>query len=112
MAALAADPLLSYARAHRAHEHLTLMATVHGKDAFGKWVAIFLGDGSCDTRLYASKGEAVRFQRHETQCAYLCLNGVPTLGETRLYLDTCEDLYDQGLQLADPETYVNPETFL
>lgn len=106
------DPLLSYARAKRAHEHLSLLRTVHGADAEGRWVAIHLADGACDQRPYESKAEAVRWQRRETECAYLCLTGMPTLGELRYFLDTCEQLYDQGLSLADPATYVNPEGML
>lgn len=88
------------------------MDTVHGRDAFGRWVAISLADGSCDQQLYATKAEAIRFQLHETQCAYLYMNGVPRLGEVRFFLDTNEDLYDQGLSMADPNTYVNPEFML
>jgi len=99
-------------RARRAHEHVLLFDTVNGPEAHGKWLAISLSDGSCDMRPYLSKQEAVRFQLHETQCAYLCLNGIPTLGEMRYFLDTCEHLYDQGLKLADPETYLNPEALL
>lgn len=106
------DPLLSYARAVKAHEHLTLMDTIHGKDAFGRWVAIHLLDGACDMRLYESKAEAIRFQKRETECAYLYMNGVPRLGEVRLFLDTNEELYDSGYSLADPDTYVNPEFIL
>lgn len=99
-------------RARRAHEHVLLFDTVNGDDAQGKWLAISLSDGSCDMRAYSSKAEAVRFQLHETQCAYICLNGLPTLGELRLFLDTSEELYDAGYALADPATYYNPECFL
>lgn len=99
-------------RARRAHEHLLLIDTINGEEAQGKWVAVSLADGSCDMRLYGSKAEAVRFQLHETQCAYVCLTGIPTLGETRYFLDTCEALYDQGLKMADPHSYLNPETML
>lgn len=107
-----ADPLQAAARAQRALEHLQLVELANGKDAFGRWVAISLADGSCDQRLYASKAEAIRFQLHETQCAYLFMNGTPRLGEIRFFLDTCEQLYDQGLSMADPDTYVNPEFML
>lgn len=109
---MSVDPLASFARAERAHEHLAMMELAHGKDLLGKWVAIFLGDGRCDMKLYDSKREAIRWQKHETQCAYLCMNGIPTRGEIRLMLDTTEELYDQGLSLADPDTYVNPEFML
>lgn len=99
-------------RARRAHDHVLLVDTVNGPEAYGKWLAISLSDGRCDMRLYATKPEAIRFQLHETQCAYLCLTGIPTLGELRYFLDTCEQLYDQGLTLSDPDTYLNPETML
>lgn len=99
-------------RARRAHEHIMLIDTINGDDAQGRWIAVSLSDGRCDMRLYASKREAIRFQLHETQCAYLCLTGIPTLGEVRLFLDTCEQLYDAGFSLADPHTYINPETML
>jgi hypothetical protein len=110
--ALAVDPLASFARAQKAHEHLSLLDTIHGREAFGRWVAISLDTGACDMRLYDSKAEAIRFQLHETQCAYLYMNGVPRLGEVRLFLDTNEELYDAGLRLDDPATYVNPEFML
>jgi hypothetical protein len=107
-----ADALASFARAQRAHEHLNLYQLVHGSEGLNRWLAISLADGSCDQKPYATKAEAIRFQLHETQCAYLFFNGMPTLGELRLFLDANEQLYDAGLSLADPDTYVNPETFL
>lgn len=99
-------------RCKRAYEHLSLIQTVKGKDALNRWVAISLSDGSCDQRLYESKAEAIRFQLHETQCAYLFFNGMPRPGELRFFLDLNEELYDGGLSLSDPDTYVNPELFL
>lgn len=109
---MGADPIQSFARAQRAHEHLSLMNAVHGADLQGKWVAIHLDKGDCDTRLYESKAEAVRFQKREDECAYMCVTGIPTLGEMRYYLDENEHLYDQGYSLADPASYVNPEAML
>lgn len=109
---MAVDPLASASRAQRALEHLQLTTLVHGADAQNRWLAISLADGSCDQRPYATKAEAVRFQLHETQCAYLFFNGMPTLGELRLFLDLNEELYDAGMSLADPDTYINPECIL
>lgn len=63
-------------------------------------------------RLYESKAEAIRFQLHETQCAYFFFAGVPLLNELRYFLDMNETLYDAGFSLCDPETYVNPEAML
>lgn len=109
---MSVDPLNSFARAKRAHEHLNLLRVVHGDDAMNRWVAISLADGACDQRPYATKQEAVRYQRREEECAYLFFTGMPTLGELRLYLDTNEELYDAGMSLADPDHYVNPEFIL
>lgn len=109
---MAIDPLASAARAQRAHEHLNLITLVHGAEAQNRWVAISLANGACDQNLYSTKAEAVRFQLHETQCAYLFFNGMPTLGELRLFLDLNEELYDAGMSLADPDTYINPECIL
>lgn len=106
------DQLASAARAQRAFEQLNLLNIVHGESLQGRWVAISLADGQVSQHLYDSKREAVRFQLHETQCAYLCVTGLPTLGEMRYFLDENENLYDQGYSLADPATYVNPEALL
>lgn len=106
------DALASYARAARAFERIQLFRMAQGADAEGKWLAISLENGDCDLKPYVDKAEAVRFQRREDEYAYLCLTGMPTLGEVRFYLDTCETLYDQGYAMADPTTYVNPESIL
>jgi hypothetical protein len=99
-------------RAKRAYDHLRLLHSIHGDDVAGRWVAISLSDGSCDNRLYETKAEAVRFQLHETQCAYFNFAGVPKLEELRYYLDANEQLYDAGFSLEDPATYFNPEALL
>lgn len=99
-------------RAKRAYDHLHLLHTIHGDDVAGRWVAISLSDGRCDMHLYPTKSDAVRFQLHETQCAYFCFQGLPMLRELRFFLDFNEELYDQGFNLADPATYVNPEAML
>lgn len=109
---MAVDPLASLARAKRAHEHLALYGMVHGNEGLNVWLAISLADGSCDQKPYATKAEAVRHQLHETQCAYLFFTGLPLENELRVYLDTCEELYDAGLSLADPDQYINPEFML
>lgn len=99
-------------RAQRAYEHLRLLYTIHGTDCAGRWVAISLADGRCDMRLYESKAESVRWQLHPTQCAYFNFQGVPLLKELRYFLDFCEEAYDEGFELADPDTYLNPEAIL
>lgn len=109
---MAVDPLASFARAQRAHEHLNLYEAAHGKEGLNRWIAVSLMDGACDLRAYSTKAEAARYQPRERECAYIFLNGYPTLGELRLLLDVNEELYDQGYELADPDTYVNPEAIL
>ena len=37
------------------------------------WMAFKLEDGSSDGTLYDTKEDAIRFQLHETMCAYLCM---------------------------------------
>lgn len=106
------DPLASAARAQRAMEHIQLYELFHGSEGMNRWLAISLEDGSCDQKPYATKAEAIRFQLHETQCAYLFFSGVPKLNELRYFLDENERLYDQGYSLADPGTYINPEFML
>jgi hypothetical protein len=109
---MAVDPLNSFARAQRAFEHLNLYRIAHGDEGMNRWLAISLKDGTCDQHPYATKAEAVRFQPRERECAYFFFNGMPTLGELRLYLDTNEELYDNGYSLSDPADYVNPEFLL
>ena len=99
-------------RAQRAHDNLRFLHTTHGTDCSGRWVAISLADGKCDGRLYETKAEAVRFQLHETQCAYFCFTGIPRLAELQRFLDLSERIYDAGLSLSDPDTYFNPEAML
>ena len=109
---MSVDPLASYARAKRAHEHLQLYNVVHGPEGFNQWLAISLADGSCDQRPYTSKREAIRFQKREDECVYLFFTGMPLQNELRFFLDACEELYDNGYALADPDDYVNPEVML
>lgn len=109
---MAVDPLASAARAQRAFEHLSLYQLANGAEGLNRWLAISLADGSCDQRGYATKREAVRFQLHETQCAYLFFNGMPKLNELRFFLDANEELYDAGMSLSDPDTYVNADFLL
>ncbi|MEU0398359.1 hypothetical protein ABZ208_37575 [Streptomyces sp. NPDC006208] len=99
-------------RAKRAYDHLRLLHSIHGDGCAGRWIAISLADGRCDNRLYDSKAEAIRFQLHETQCAYFCFAGVPLLKEIQYFLDANETLYDAGFSLSDPATYLNPEALL
>lgn len=63
----------------------------------GEWVAIRLSDGGSDGRHYLSRDEAIRWQLHETLCAYF---KVPPDGMTerlaRLWLTFFRQAYDAG----------------
>ena len=98
-------------RAKRAYDHLRLLRTIHGSDCNGRWIAIHLSDGTCDQRLYESKAEATRFQLHETQCAYFYFPPDLEMSpeEVETFLNINEKVYDAGMCLSDPDTYVNPE---
>lgn len=70
----------------------------------GAWLAARLSDGGTDGQLYATKAEAIRFQLHENQCAYLKVppGGMPPVEATR-YLQIHRELYAAGARLADPD---------
>lgn len=86
-----------------ASQHVNLHVTIHGQDAVDKWVAIRLSDGTSDGRLYDTKAEAMRFQLHEQQCAYVC---IPITGMSPRaaanYLNFTRFLYDRGMRFQDP----------
>lgn len=79
-------------------------------------VAIRLSDGGSDGVLYDNKGDAVRHQLTESQCAYVCFRnlaqGIQPI-EAERYLDYNRRAYDAGYRLPDPDA-VNggPELFL
>jgi hypothetical protein len=74
----------------------------------GWWVAIRMSDGKSDGNLYRSKPEAVRFQLHENQCAYLCVPpfGEMPIGELHGWLAVVEKIYEGGGRLSDVDTHV------
>jgi hypothetical protein len=69
------------------------------------WIAARLSDGGTDGQCYPDKDTAVRYQLHETQCAYL---RVPPMdmppGEAEGWLALNERAYDAGMRLSDPGT--------
>jgi hypothetical protein len=73
------------------------------------WVAIRLSDGGSDGILYDSKRQATEHQLHPHQCAYIT---VPPEGMTpeqaRVMLKFTKQMYDAGVQLADPDMQVQP----
>lgn len=96
-------------RTRRAWDVLnTHRAAVPLAELGGWWVAIRLSDGTSDGNLYRSKPEAVRFQLHETQCAYLCIPpfGEMPIGELHGWLRVVESIYDGGGRLSDVDTHV------
>jgi hypothetical protein len=76
-----------------------------GWDSIGKWVAIRLSDGGSDGNLYLTKQEAVRFQLHEQQCAYVKLvRDQMSVCEAQIYLAFNRQAYDNGFRMADPDS--------
>lgn len=71
----------------------------------GRWMAFRLSDGGTDRVRYATRAEAIRYQLHESQCAYI---RVPwddcTPQEATSYLEVCRKLYAAGLRFTDPES--------
>ncbi|TDC20614.1 hypothetical protein E1265_21325 [Streptomyces sp. 8K308] len=70
----------------------------------GRWIAVRLSDGGTDSRHYGRRRDAVRFQLHPTQCAYV---RVPrddmSPRAAAAFLATHRRLYAAGLVLADPD---------
>lgn len=93
--------------ARRCADAYNFQITVHGENAYGRWIAVRLIDGSSDATLYDSKADAVRHQLHEMQCAYICIvPGTMTADDAESFLRTNRKLYDAGLRLSDPDRHV------
>ena len=92
-------------RAHRASDVVNLHVLA---GAAGRWVALRLSDGSSDGNTYDSKAEAVRFQLHEQQCAYIRIppEGMTPRQAKVSVLDFQEGLYNSGHRLADPDRQI------
>ena len=70
------------------------------------WIAIRLSDGGSDMVIYDKKQDAVRFQLHEQQCAYICfknLIGGSSEHDMLRFLRFVEQAYDAGMRLPDPD---------
>lgn len=93
--------------ARRLSDHVNLAVSVEGFNVFGRWMAARLSDGGTDGRTYESRSEAVRFQLHEFQCAYL---RVPPTGmsaqEAEIFLEFNRRLYNNGYRMPDPNTHI------
>ena len=102
----ASDQAFSDAARHCA-DAVNLHVAVDAHHAIGKWVAVRLSDGKSDGVLYDDKATAVRFQLHETMCAYICIPpGGMTVEDAESYLRSMRQLYDAGYRLADPDKHV------
>jgi hypothetical protein len=92
--------------ARRASEAINVHISALGHEAFGKWVAVRLSDGSSDGVLYDHRREAVSHQFHESQCAYI---RIPPFGqfiqpfEAEAMLTYHRSCYDAGYRVPDPE---------
>lgn len=75
-----------------------------GENAWGKWAAIRLHDGSSDGVLYDRRSHAVRFQLHETLCAYIKIppDGM-SYAAAESVLKIHRQVYDSGARFVDPE---------
>lgn len=91
--------------AHRCSDVIRTHLAAEGYAAIGRWVAIRLSDGGSDGNLYATKREAIRFQLHETQCAYAQIppgaDMTPRAAEN--FLSVNRQLYDAGMRITDPD---------
>lgn len=103
--------------AHRCSDTIRMHIAAERFNAIGRWVAIRLSDGGSDGKLYASKSEAVRFQLHETTCAYVQIPGSLDMSprSAENFLSINRQLYDAGLRIADPDREIHlperPETW-
>jgi hypothetical protein len=97
-------------RTKRAWEEITAACEDFGDNAAGWWIAIRLSDGGSDRTLYPSKMDAVKYQLHEKQCAYLCIHpfGEMSIKDVHRYLELNEKIYDAGGRLEDEGTHVVP----
>lgn len=70
------------------------------------WIAIKLEDGNIDGNLYATREEAIRYQRDERFCAYQwmgnMLSGAKPL-DCAIFLEFHRQAYKSGMRLHEPE---------
>jgi len=95
-------PEITVTEAGRRASDVVRQAIVDGYPGF--WVALRLSDGGSDGIAYTSKRDAVRYQLHEQQCAYLRVpRDDANPKEMSRWLEIHRMLYDKGLRLADPD---------
>lgn len=94
--------------AKRLSDTVQLHLAAEGFAVVGRWIAARLTDGGTDNRTYPDKATAVRFQLHETQCAYL---QIPADGmgprEAEIYLAFNRKVYDAGYRMPDPSHHIH-----
>jgi hypothetical protein len=75
-------------------------------DGFGNrgWIAIRLSDGGSDGYIYEAREDAVRYQLHPEQCAYVKIphDDMPPKA-AHAFMRFCRQLYDAGYRMTDPE---------
>lgn len=92
--------------ARRAADEINRHIFVLGHEAFGKWVAIRLSDGSSDGVLYDNRADAIRHQLHEHQSAYFCIppyGCTITASEAETFMTYHRSMYDAGARYGDPD---------
>jgi hypothetical protein len=105
----------SWDRARRVSDQVTLHILMHVPPGDSipdwngpqPWIAVRLSDGTSDGNLYPTKKDAVRHQLHENQCAYLTIppDGM-TVRQAHSYLKYTQQMYENGMRLADPDLQV------
>lgn len=105
MSYVSPGPLGQYSdAARRCADIITLHLLADKEDNVGRWVAIRLSDGGSDGKVYDSRAEAVKWQLHEHQCAYVCIlpDGMNPR-QAEIFLKFNRQLYDNGARMPDPD---------
>lgn len=99
--------------AKRAADSIRLHCQAAGTDLprlANKWIAISLSDGRGADTLYDSREDAMRFQLHEQQCAYMSLKEISIRGygpklehDLAIFIQFTKDAYRNGFRLPDPD---------
>lgn len=72
-----------------------------------QWMAFKLEDGSSDGVLYDKRLDAVRHQRFEAQCVYICFRGLGPNGSSHrdmaIMIMFAKAAYKAGFRMTDPD---------
>lgn len=90
----------------RVSDEVAMHKVALGHDAYGKWIAVRLSDGTSDHEVYPSKYLAVRHQHHdEQQYAFIQITPASmTAREAAVFIETTRRLHDAGFRLPDPDS--------